>query len=111
MKEISKKSKEETAIVKQAEINKGLKFVGRQRIHKGHTMWQYNLSNGELKEAKMESEVVMMPERAGFMGMKIPAGAVARNKIVSAENCQYFPALNRKNAIKKLNKIGLWVKN
>lgn len=111
MKELSKKTKEETAIVKQAEINKGLKFMGSQRIQKGHTMWQYNLNTGELIAAKMEAEAVMMPERSGFMGIRIPAGTVIKSKIVSEENCQYFPALNRKNAIKKLNKIGLWVKN
>lgn len=111
MKELSKKTKEETAIVKQAEINKGMKFMGSQRIQKGHTMWQYNLDTGELSVAKMEAEAVMMPERDGFMGIRIPAGIVTKTKVVTKENCQYFPALNRKNAIKKLNKIGLWVKN
>lgn len=111
MKEINKKTKEQTAIIKQAEINKGLKFVGSQRMHRGHTMYQYNTVTGELIEAKMEAEAVMMPERTGFMGIKIPAGIVTKTKVVTVENCQYFPALNRKNAIKKLNSIGLCVTN
>lgn len=111
MKELSKKTKEETVIVKQAEINKGLKFMGSQRIQKGHTMWQYNLDTGELSVAKMEAEAVMMPERSGFMGIRIPAGIVTKTKVVAKENCQYFPALNRKNAIKKLKSIGRCVTN
>lgn len=100
MKEISKKTKEDIAIVKQAEINKGLKFVGRQRIHRGHTMWQFNIMTGELIPAKIESQTVLTKE-----------GTRNKKKITTVEGCQYFPALNRKNAIKKLNKIGLWVKN
>lgn len=100
MKEISKKTKEDIAIVKQAEINKGLKFVGRQRIHRNHIMWQFNTVTGELKPAVIEAEVV-----ANIAEYK------TKKKVITVEGCQYFPALNRKNAIKKLNKIGLWVKN
>lgn len=98
MKEISKKAKEETAIVKQAEINKGLKFIGRQRIHRNHIMWQFNTVTGELKPAVIEVEVV-----ANITEHK------TKKKVITEEGCQYFPALNRKNAIKKLNQKGLEV--
>lgn len=100
MKEIQQQSKDKTDIEKQAEINKGLKHVGSSQIRPGHTMFEYNVQTGELKEADIESKTILKGGEAKTY-----------KRIVTKEWCQYFSCLNRKNAIKKLNAIGVCVNN
>lgn len=111
MKELKQKHKEEIQIVDQAEINKQVKFVGQSRLAPGHTMWEWNFIEDTLSPAEMESKAVIVPAR---MERTLLGGIVKReqrtaikHKIVIKEGCQYFGALNRKNAIKKIKRSGL----
>lgn len=99
MKELSQKPRDKTQIVKQAEINKGLKHVGSTRIHRGHTLFEFNYVTGEINPAKIEIEVVADTQ-----------GSRTKKKVITNESCQYLGALNKKSLIKKLRRFGFYVK-
>lgn len=79
---------------RQAEIKKQLKHLGSTRMQPGHTMFSYNIETGELKKAIIDIEVTFANGE--------------KKRIMVEENCQYLPFLNRKSAIKKLKRYGLW---
>jgi len=81
---------EEIVIVKQAEEQQTPIFRNVS-IHKGHTMFEVNMTTGEIVPATYESTV------ANFKGG-------IKRKILCKENCLYIPCLNKKNAKKKLAK-------
>lgn len=99
MKEIKQQDKDQIKIHKQAEIQKGLKYLGSTRIRPGHTLWEYNFVTGEIDKAKMDAQVIVTGD-----GQKV------RKKVEVKENCQYIGALNRKNLIRKLRRHGFYVK-
>lgn len=90
-------SKEPAELHRQAEIKKQLKHLGSTRIKPGHTMFEFNFVTGELEPATIHREMHM-----------VKGEGVLRSKIMVNENCQYIPFLNRKSAIKKLKRYGLW---
>lgn len=70
------------------------KYDSSLRPHPGHRVWEFDLSSGDIQEAKVESSTV-----------KLAAGDAKTNtlhkKIIQRPDCLYCSALNKKNAIKK----------
>lgn len=79
------------------EEHKDNKIEIEQRKVKGHILWEFNLKTKELKPASFRKTDVLVKSL-------IPAESSAQHnyKVVVNENCIYFQALNRKNALKKL---------
>ena len=76
---------------------KQLKFIGQQRPHSGHKCFEINLSTGEINLAEFKEEAISFEDaRNGIISGK--------RKVIVKEGCVYVTALNKKNAIKKLNK-------
>ena len=75
-----------------------LKLIGHQKKIAGLTLFSYNLRTGEVKIAPTSREVVV-----DLKTLK----PVKKEKIVIEPNCIYRQALNRKNFIKKLHKLGI----
>ena len=95
--DLRKKDKEQVEEHRQAEIKKGFKHLGSSKSRAGHTWFEFNFVTGELDKATIHNETILVGD-----------SYQTKKKINSKENCQYFQALNRKNAIKKLKSIGLW---
>ena len=81
---------------------KELKFIGRQRVVPGHTMFSYNIDTGEIKVAPMKYEVSI------DMWTRQP---IRTKKIVIERSCIYRQALNKKNFIKRLLREGIEVED
>lgn len=69
-----------------------LKFLGKIRPQKGHTVFEVNMVKGTVVPAKFESI------DANMKGRLI-------KRIVIDKECIYVPALNIKNAVKKVNRL------
>ncbi|MEX0313426.1 MAG: hypothetical protein AB3N18_04550 [Allomuricauda sp.] len=87
--------KDEKQIV--AEVKKQEKFLGSNRLRKGHTQWEYNTVTKEIKPAELES----------FVHMDEKGNTHRRKKLLIKKDCRYVGALNKENALKKLKKNGL----
>lgn len=73
--------------------------MGRIKPHRGHTLYQYNKVTKELIEAKFEEQELVIGA-----GLKVQK---PNKKVLVQENCIYVSALNKKNALKRINKYGL----
>lgn len=95
MKENTIQVKEEVQNVRQAEVPKKLEFLGRLKPQKNHILFEFNYKTGEIKPASFRIEAV------NFTDAKL--GEIThKKKIIVNENCTYVPALNVKNAFKRL---------
>lgn len=97
MKELEHYSKinEDIQVVKP--IKKELKLLGSLKPQKGHKCFEINLNTNEISEATyVESEIVVLTSNADY---KI------NRKVNVKQDCIYITALNKENAIKKLNKL------
>lgn len=93
MKEIQNLSKDQIALVKQVEIKKNNKLVGRIKPRRGHTVFEVNLELGTVEKAKYK-------DKTYFLGLVRTSNQV----IQINENCIYESALNKKNLLKKLKR-------
>jgi 16S rRNA C1402 (ribose-2'-O) methylase RsmI len=103
MKELTKEfSETEVEIVAEKQQQKVIKLIDQQRKIRGLILWQYNQETHELTPAKFKKQDFQITSL-------VPSSAAMAisNKVQVNENCIYFQALNRKNAIKKLNKVGI----
>ncbi len=82
---------EKMEIVIQKEVKKELKLIGSQRKISGLTLWQFNEKNKELTKATFKESSYVI-------------GGGVKLRVITEENCIYFQALNRKNALKKIKK-------
>lgn len=71
-------------------------LVGEERRVKGHTLFCFNEVTKKIKVAPMNQECML-----GLDG-----SVIYKNKVTVEKDCIYIQALNQKNAIKKLNKMG-----
>ena len=78
-----------------AEIAKEFKLIGSMKHTKGHTLFEFNFITLELKEAKIDIQIIV-----GIDGKPIK-----KMKAYQSKDCYYFEKLNRKNAIKHINSI------
>ena len=99
MKELQDFKESESAkaeIVQQKQQEKQTVLVNSIRPHSGHKCFEYNRETGEIKLAEFE-EIAVSFEAAA-------RGEIApKKKILMKENCVYITALNKKNALRKLN--------
>jgi len=92
------KPKERTEEVRPAEIKKGKKKVFSTTPHPGHTVWEYDTKSGILIPALIEEQYVI-----------VKGESIRKRSVNVRQCCKYFSALNRKNAVRKLNGFGLQV--
>lgn len=73
------------------------KHVGKMRKVQGHILFSFNRQTNEIKPAKFEREVSI-----GMDGQPI-----YKTRCVIEPNCFYEQALNVKNFIKRLKRLGM----
>jgi len=88
-------SKDKVENVKQAELPKQVKWTV-QNIHKGHTLFEIDLTNYTIKEAEYEKVDVHLKRIGDAANYK-----EVKRKIIQKPNCIYISALNKQNALKK----------
>lgn len=72
-------------------------LVGSMRKQEGHILFSFNTSTREIKPAKIIKCTVY-----DFL----KGGAAFNDKVVKEKNCIYLYALNKKNCIKRLMRMG-----
>jgi len=113
MKELQPKINDKIEIVKQQQKKQTLVLQNKIRPKRNHLMWEYNFKDKTLELAKYEPhrtdlywfEAVQMHQHK--ISKKIDlnnADTITKEKVIKKENCIYFMALNRENAIKYINK-------
>lgn len=98
MKEIESHLKDKMQVEEVVPVRSEKKFIGSVVPKRGHKCFEYNLKTGEVLEAEFESKDAFFPVE----GEKEING---RKTIVRKEGCAYVTALNKKNAIKKVERI------
>lgn len=99
MKETQPMQKDNIAVVKQVQQKKN-NFLGSTTLHDGHSIWEFNKLNFELRKAEYEHGSVFIT------GSKSIISSTKQNKRVRVkENCFYISSLNEKNAVKKIKKL------
>jgi hypothetical protein len=83
---------------------KHIKLLGRQRKNKSHILWSYNVSTRELKPAIISQGDTL---HLTCLNKDVAKREIERfySKVIVEENCIYFQALNKKNALKKLQPL------
>ena len=71
-------------------------LIGSQRRIKGHTLYAFNTVTKEIKVAPMEKKMFF-----GFNG-----NVIYKNELTVEKDCIYLQALNKKNVIKRLIRMG-----
>lgn len=80
--------------------------------HPGHTVFEINLENGDVKAAEYEEVNMQVNDfgpqvnihlQAAVIGTVIPAKEI-KKKLITKQNCIYISALNIQNAAKKFAK-------
>lgn len=72
------------------------RLIGQMRRQRGLVLFQYNVSNGELREVELSTQVVV--------GIDGKPHYRSKAKVESADML-YFWALNRKNAERKIKQL------
>lgn len=107
MKEITKDFKEnEVSISEERQEKKTVHSIGKQRKIPGLTTWEYNGADGSLNPAKYKTAHVDYNSPRQNM-LSVNHNATTHFTIDAKPNCYYFQALNKKNAVKHLRKIGM----
>lgn len=76
------------------------KLVGRLVPHKGHTIFEINFVTGECKPAE-----IIQNETAALTTSKKLSKPQSIGKVVINKDCVYVSAMNKKNALKHLQKL------
>jgi hypothetical protein len=98
MKEITQVKKDEVTAVAEIPVENKEVFQGRQRLFAGQKCWQINGKTFEVEEAKYEVEAVKFEDAAVNM-------AAPKRKVLMQKGHWYVVALNKKNALRKLDKM------
>lgn len=86
-----------TRIEIQTDKEKKSKYLFSMKvIHRGHSIFEYNEVSGEIKKVDVEFNKVI-----GVNGE-----VSSRVRLEIKKDCKYFQALNEKNVVKKLLKLG-----
>lgn len=103
MKELTKAFQDsEVEIVAEKQQQKTVKLIDRQRKIRGHILWEYNQETGRLQHATFKKQDFKIESLNPS-----PSSLSISHKVDVRDKCIYFQALNRKNAVKKLRKIGI----
>ncbi len=88
-------------IVEEKQQKKEIKLIGQQRKIRGLTLWEFNEVTHKITRAKFKKV------NAFISGTSSSAALVTdTHKVVVGEHCVYVQALNYKNAVKHLKKLG-----
>jgi hypothetical protein len=96
MKELEQYEKVSQEIV--TPIKKETELLGTLRPQKGHKCFELNVKTNEIREAEFAEEEIRL-----FTSSK--DGHSVKRKINVKDDCIYFTALNKQNALKKFNKV------
>lgn len=88
-------------IVAEQQQKKEIRFIGQQRKISGLTLWEFNESTGVIQPAKFKKQDF----KINSLSIKLEALQIS-HKVEVNEGCFYLQALNKENALKKLNKLG-----
>ena len=78
-------------------------FIGSMRKVKGLTLFEFNEETQHITIPEYEKqEIIITQQTIQTEGKEV----MYRNKLIMKENCIYIQALNVKNMIRKVNKIG-----
>lgn len=83
--------------VRQAEVEKQLKYLGTIKPKRGHTLFEVNLKTSKISIAIFEITEIPFSEAK-------KAKPMLKRKVIKKENCLYIPALNIKNVYKILER-------
>lgn len=107
MKELTKDFKDnEVHISEECQEKKSTQLIGKQRKIPGLTTWEYNGKESKLDIAKYKTTHVEYSQKGIRYGVPSPKNTTHMT-IDAKEGCYYFQALNKKNAVKHLRKIGM----
>jgi len=81
---------------------KELKKVNELFKHPGQTLWEFNTVTGELAPAKYTRGAVVIE------GTAVKAIRSESSKLIMKDNCLYVLAINKKNAMRHINKTKLF---
>jgi len=98
---IAPEIKTKSAIHQKKDQKQEYKLIGSLLLKRGLKLWSYNQTTGELKPAEIVRKVMI-----GYNGKEKKS-----NKVQFSPDCLYLQALNRKNAIKKINKYYAYMQN
>lgn len=101
MKEIEIKDSDKITINTDVEVKKQLTLIKSERKISGLRLFEYNTITKEIKEA----EFLLKDYLLDFTKPDPAKDLLSRLKVKHNPNCKYIQAINKKNALKKLNKI------
>lgn len=89
-------------IVQEQQQKKELKLVGSERKIRGHILFEFNEKSRRLDVARFKAQTFTItsldPTSSDYLKIN--------QKVDVQDNCIYIQALNRKNAIKQLKRLG-----
>jgi hypothetical protein len=91
-----------TEIVAEQEKKKQVVLSKRERAIPGLTLWEYNYNTGVLRKAKFEKQDILVQTLQLKNNWENPV----HKKVSAGESSFHLQALNRKNAIRKLQNLG-----
>lgn len=94
-------------IVEEEQQKKEAKLIGRQRRVPGLILWEYNNLTQEVCKAEFVKQDIAI---ASIPLKNAAIDATISNRVNIKEQCVYVQALNYKNAVKRLAKLGLFVR-
>jgi hypothetical protein len=80
---------------------KEIKLIGSQRKIGGLTLWEFNFKDKTLSPAEYSKVNYELKSLSS-----VDQDMIVKHRVITKEHCQYFQALNRKNALKKIKKAG-----
>lgn len=114
--------KDKVQDVRQVEIEKQEKLIGKIKVNRGHTLYEINLkaqtiepaqfedadiSFGNLGKAKSGRGFGVNEDGNGNKKIVLDKLGATTKKLLKKKDCIYIAALNRKNIVKKLIKKGI----
>jgi len=103
MKELFKDSfdSNKVEIVEEKQQKKEIKLIGQQRKVPGLILWEFNEKTKVINRAKFKLTNVFISS------LSMSTESITHtHKVIVNENCVYIQALNLKNAIKHLKRLG-----
>lgn len=104
MKELEALKQEIIEIREEQEQRKELKFIGSQRKIIGHTLFEFNYKTGSIKPASFKTETLEIKSLSDDKSSRD-----SHRKVEVNEHCFYIQALNKRNAVRKMIKLGLLI--
>lgn len=84
-----------------AEAPKEFRMLGKMTLHPGHSLFAFNTKTAHLRKVDLKREAIFTLER----------GVLTKSKNFIEPDTVYVPALNAKNALKKILKSFIHFQN